>query len=170
MGKKEIALRRLIFFGFIGLAFGFFPSTKLRGAGERIVAIRSDGTLETEGGRKIVLGGITLPEEGVKILSVLIASREIEIKTDDDFGEASEGNVLPVYAYTSLHEADFPLKAGDEPRKNKVLLNEFLISLGAARVREDISFKWRDRFLKLQETARQEGRGIWSYQEEEKKI
>ena len=57
-----------------------------------------------------------------------------------------------------------PAKPSEVPDEQEVLLNEFLVKIGAAKVAEAQDFRYKAKFLKVQEEARKKGEGVWSYE------
>jgi len=67
------------------------------------------------------------------------------------------------YAYLQARYVKFPSKLHDVPDEQEVLLNEFLVKIGAARVDESQDFSHKTKFLKAQAEAKTKGEGVWSY-------
>ncbi len=70
---------------------------------------------------------------------------------------------MPVYLYVTTSEISLPVGSQAKPREKKVMVNQLMLTTGAARVNEKLSFKWKERFAKIEADARQKGEGIWSY-------
>lgn len=133
---------------------------------EKVRAVLEDGQLELEDGRKVILAGILSPPspEGIRMLPLLLAGREVKLEFDSKLQKAAgESAPLPVYLYVTTTEISLPYSFGDQPRDQKVMVNELMLATGAARVDENLNFKWKDRFVQTEESARQKGEGIWSY-------
>lgn len=119
-----------------------------------------DGTLTMEDGKQVVLVGIRMDDEGVSVLRVLARKQELRLQL---IAGAAPGAKEFAYAYLKAKSLGLPAKADKAPDEEEVLLNEFLVRIGAAKVAEGQDFRHRQRFLKLQEEARKKGEGVWSY-------
>lgn len=129
-------------------------------AAAEISGISPDGILTLADGEKVRLGGIVLSDEGIQLLPVLLSGREVSLdRLRRDEGAEGPDEVL-IFVETS--QIDFPFLDGKESNR-RMAVNEWLIQKGAARVRTDIDFHGKDKFLSLEYEARQRGEGIWSY-------
>ncbi len=124
-----------------------------------VKTIDENGILELQSGEKICLAGIELPSESIRLLSSLVAGRKIDI---DYAKTAKTQNLKSAYLYITTPVFHFPPAANAKPEQKKIMVNEFLLSIGAAKVGE-AEKKWKDRFEKIQLEARRRGEGIWSY-------
>lgn len=98
------------------------------------------------------------------MLHSLLQNKIVQIKYENSLLQAASHSPKPAYVFVETKEAAMPLKRGAAVRKKRVMVNELLISLGAAKVAGGTNFKKRKDFLKLETKARTEGAGIWSYE------
>lgn len=129
---------------------------------ERVTSLSLDGVLELESGKKVILAGVELPVESFSLLTVLLSGKNVEVEA------AVEGPVngpVPVYMYVQTSQVDLPNPADGKPEEEKVMINELLIKLGAAKVSGVPGGKHFDVFKKAEDKARESGQGIWSYEE-----
>lgn len=125
--------------------------------------IGPDGALILEDGKKLSLAGVQMDEEGISVLRVLahkqdVRSEILQTVRDDRGGECA-------YVYLNTKSIKVPFKTSAVTGQKEVMLNEFLISLGAAKVNEAQEFSKKSMFLKAQEEAKKKGEGVWSYVE-----
>lgn len=139
--------------------FLFLPS----GFSAKIISIDRNGELRLENGERVRLAGLELPSETLPILRILLAGQEVRIEKEK--GKEGE-SVPPVYLFVSARILNLPFLAGDNPAEKEILLNQFLLSLGAARVAPLAQFSKRKTFLEIEARARTAGKGIWSYEKE----
>jgi len=104
---------------------------------------------------------VRLDAEGVSVLKVLAQRQDLKIRQDTSI---TSENGSPAYAYIRAKFLKLPFKVNTASDEEEVMLNEFLISQGAARVVEEQLFTEKDHFLKIQEQAKKKGEGIWSYE------
>jgi len=123
--------------------------------------VGADGTLNFEDGKRVVLAGIQMDEEGISVLRVLAQKQDVKLQLIP--GTLPDGKKSG-YAYLQSKYIKFPEKAGVIPAQQEVLLNEFLVKVGAAKVVETQTFSQKARFLKVQAEARKKGEGVWSYE------
>ena len=155
---KVSQMRKWIFVACLLCMSAGFPG---RLAAEVVHEVAADGSLVLEGGKQVVLAGVQLDAEGVSVLRALVQNQDLSFR-----GEApgNAGNEAPVYAYLRTQSLKFPSKPDAVSEEKEVMINEFLISQGAARVAETPPFAEKDHFLKIQELAREKGEGVWSYE------
>lgn len=123
--------------------------------------VGADGTLNLADGKKVVLVGIKMDEEGISILRVLVEKQDVKLRLIT--GPSSSGKEY-AYVYLQSKSVKFPEKLGDARGEQEVLLNEFLIKVGAAKVAESQNFSHKAKFLKVQAEAKKKGEGVWSYE------
>ena len=134
---------------------------------ERIKAILEDGGLQLESGDRIILEGIQLAPEAIPILSILVLQKEVELEYEfsPSKGLNTDKDLPAAYLFVKTSELDFPFnKQAAGMRKKRVMVNELLLKLGAARVAKDAVFKSKEGFTQLESVARKKGEGIWSYE------
>lgn len=154
---------------FFFTVFLLFCAVNALSAGQdRVKSIAKNGTLEFESGRSAQLIGIELRPEAMRILPTLLAGQELEIEEESGQVDPSS-NIDRVYLYVKNKEIDFPFSQNKTPSESKKMINAFLISTGAAKVASNPPFKKLDEFLKLEEQAKLEGQGMWSYDTPAKK-
>ena len=127
---------------------------------QQVQEIEAGGSLKTDDGKQYVLAGIRLPEESLPLVSLLLAGKTITSEKDSKAAPDHAGTET-VYLYVDAKEILFPFKTS-AARNSKILVNRFLVEIGAASVLES-DFEKRPDFLAVQETARDKGEGIWSY-------
>ncbi len=154
-----VASKRILFFS---TALFFLTAVAVFAGQDRVKSISKDGTLEFESGRSARLLGVELRPEALRILPTLLAGQEIDIEEESGQIDTST-NISKVYLYVKNKEIDFPFTQNKNPSESKKMINAFLISTGAAKVSADTPFKKMDEFLKLEEQAKLEGEGMWSY-------
>lgn len=130
---------------------------------ERVRTVRKDGILELDTGAKVQLAGLEIPPETGPLLVVLLAGKDVQLEKESLPASAPENEAHLVYLYVKTSEVELPSKTGFDPKEKKVMVNQLLIAMGAARVDESLTFKWKERFAKIQAIAREKGEGIWSY-------
>ena len=128
---------------------------------EIVTEVGPDGTLTLESGKQVVLAGIHMDSEGISVLRVLVQKQDLRLQL---IANAAPGAKESAYAYLQAKLLKFPAKPDDVPGEQEVLINEFLVKLGAAKVAETQEFSRKARFLKVQAEARKKGEGIWSYE------
>ena len=128
---------------------------------EVVKEVAADGALVLENGQRVVLAGVSLDAEGVSVLRALVQNQDLSFR---DVAPSAAGTKVPVYGYLRTKSLKFPPKRDAASMEEEVMINEFLISQGAARVAEESAFAEKDHFLKVQEQAKQKGEGIWSYE------
>ena len=128
---------------------------------EIVTEVGTDGTLTLESGKQVVLAGIQMDTEGISVLRVLVRKQDLKLKL---IANPAPGAKEFAYAYLKAKSLKFPVKPNETPGEQDVLINEFLVKVGAAKVVEAQDFKYKAKFLKVQEEARKKGEGIWSYE------
>lgn len=126
-----------------------------------VTEVGPDGTLTLEDGKQVTLAGIRMDAEGISVLRVLARKQDLKFQLLTNFaGNATES----AYAYLQSKHVTFPVKPEKVPDEQEILINEFLVRIGAARVDDAQDFSHKDRLLKAQEEAKKRGEGIWSYE------
>ena len=138
--------------------FGIFSSVL---CAEIVTEVGKDGTLTLESGKRVVLVGVQMDTEGISVLRVLAQKQDLKLQL---IANPAPGAKEFAYAYLQAKYLKFPAKLDDVPDEQEVLINEFLVKVGAAKVVETQDFSRKARFLKVQEEARKKGEGIWSYE------
>lgn len=128
---------------------------------EIVTEVERDGSLTLESGKKVALAGIQMDAEGISVLRVLTQKQDLKFKW---IANSTPGAAGSAYAYLNAKYLKFPLKLNEIPAEQEVLINEFLVKIGAAKVNERQTFSHKAEFLKIQEKARKKGEGIWSYE------
>ena len=150
-------LKRRVFF-WAGLVLLVGLPTILRA--EVVKEIGPDGTLTLESGKQVVLAGIHMDAEGVSVLRVLARKQDLKLQM---LAHSKPGAKESAYAYLQAKYVKFPAKVNETSEEKEILLNEFLVKIGAAKVVENQEFRHKAKFLKVQEEARKKGEGVWSY-------
>jgi endonuclease YncB( thermonuclease family) len=99
--------------------------------------------------------------EGVSVLRVLVRGQDLKFQL---LANSSPGAVESAYAYLQAKYVNFPVKLNEVPDEQEVLINEFLVKVGAAKVDEAQDFSRKAKLLKVQSEAKEKGEGVWSYQ------
>jgi len=128
---------------------------------EIVTEVGSDGTLTLASGKQVVLVGVQMDTEGISVLRVLVQKQDLKFKLIAH--STSEAKEL-AYVYLKAKYLKFPSKPNKTPNEQEVLINEFLVKIGAAKVDESQDFSRKAKFLKVQEEARKKGEGVWSYE------
>ena len=128
---------------------------------EVVKDVGTDGTLTLESGKQVVLAGVLMDTEGISVLRVLAQKQDLKLQL---LSNSAPGAKKSAYAYLQAKYLKFPVKMNEIPGEHEVLLNEFLVKVGAAKVDETQDFSRKAKFLKVQEEARKKGEGVWSYQ------
>ncbi|MFH1208749.1 MAG: thermonuclease family protein [Candidatus Omnitrophota bacterium] len=128
---------------------------------EIVTEVGTDGTLTLESGKQVVLVGVQMDAEGISVLRVLAQKQDLQLQL---ITNPVPGAKEFAYAYLKAKYLKFPAKLDDIPDEQEVLINEFLVKVGAAKVAETQDFGQKDKFLKVQEEARKKGEGVWSYE------
>ena len=162
-GDFRIYLHRAKLF-FI-LLIVYFPPLFLVFAAS-VKSVRMDGVLTLSDGSQYRLAGLAFSQEAPSILKTLLAGKDIEVEPETAIGSSGQMGPAPAaYLYVTTKEANVPVKSGESPAYQRVMVNEILLSLGAASVDPAFSGRLRERFREIQEKARKDGQGIWSYEE-----
>ena len=119
-----------------------------------------DGILTLEGGKQVVLAGIQMDADGISVLRVLAQKQDLKFQL---LSKSAPGAKESAYAYLQAKYLKFPVTPKGVSGEQEILLNEFLVKIGAARVAEAQDFSHKARFLKVQAEAKRKGEGIWSY-------
>ncbi len=133
-------------------------------AADRVSNVDAVGIVETDRGTRLKLAGIEIPVEARALLSVLLDGKELEYNREPALPPDSQTGAIPVYLFVKTRQISVPLDNRSKLSQSKVLVNEMLLSLGAAQVVKQEVFKLKSRFLETQERARANGAGIWSYE------
>lgn len=120
-----------------------------------------DGTLTMEDGKQVALAGVQMDAEGISVLRVLTRKQDLKLQLIANSGSGAKEYA---YAYLKAKYLKLPAKPNKVPDEQEVLLNEFLVKIGAAKVAEAQDFRHKAKFLKVQEEARKKGEGVWSYE------
>ena len=127
---------------------------------EVVTDVAKDGTLTLADGKRVVLVGIQMDEEGVSVLRVLAHKQDVKLQL---LTHVPVDGKKSAYVYLLSKSVKHPGKPGAMPGEQEVLLNEFLLEIGAAKVAETQEFSRKAKFLKIQAEARKKGEGVWSY-------
>jgi hypothetical protein len=123
--------------------------------------VGTDGTLTLEDGKQVVPVGVQMDSEGISILRVLVRKQDVKLQL---IASAVPGAKEFAYIYLQAKYLKFPAKLNAIPDEQEVLINEFLVKIGAAKVSETQDFSRKTKFLKVQDEAKKKGEGIWSYE------
>jgi endonuclease YncB( thermonuclease family) len=102
-----------------------------------------------------------MDDAGISVLRVLAQSQDLKFQL---LAQPAPGGKEYAYAYLQAKYVKFPAKLRDIPDEQEVLLNEFLVKIGAAQVDESQDFSHKTKFLKVQAEAKTRGEGVWSYE------
>lgn len=130
----------------------------------RVAEIEKDSALKLDNGKKIILAGIELPEESMSLLGVLVGGKDVEYASDPKTAEPSPTAVSPSYLYVNTSEIELPFAQAVAAREKKIMINELLVAIGAARVLRNLDFEHKASFIELEDKARRDGQGLWSYE------
>ena len=128
---------------------------------EIVTEVGTDGTLTLESGKQVFLSGVQMDTEGISILRVLVQKQDVKLQL---IANSVPGAKEFAYVYLKAKYLRFPAKRNEIPDEQEVLINEFLVKIGAAKVAETRDFSRKAKFLKVQEEARKKGEGVWSYE------
>ncbi len=143
------------------LSFSFLPPV----FAERVSAIEKEAVLRLESGGRVFLAGLDLPEESIPLLSILLSGKDVEISGDQKNTAPEAGLPAPSYLYVKTSEIELPFANAVPATEKKVMINELLVAIGAARVKTELEFDHKQDFILLEEKARVAGQGLWSYAE-----
>lgn len=130
----------------------------------KVKSIEKNAVLRLENGALVRLAGLELPDESVPLLGVLLGGKEVEVAADTRGQEPSQDAPKASYLYVNTSEIDVPFAEAVPAREKKIMINELLVAIGAARVLHHAEFDQKEMFLKLEDKARQDGQGLWSYE------
>lgn len=130
----------------------------------RVAGIEKDASLKLDNGKKVQLAGVELPEESMPLLGILVGGKDVEVAGDSKTGELSAGEVIPAYIYVQTSEIELPFAQAVAAREKKIMINELLVAIGAARVLRSLDFEHKTVFIELEDKARLDGQGLWSYE------
>lgn len=145
------------------LLLGSVPGVQAAEAA-RVAGIEKDASLKLDNGKKILLAGIELPEESMPLLGVLVGGKDIEFSGDSASAELPPDAVAPSYLYVNTSEIELPFAQAVAAREKKIMINELLVAIGAARVLRNLEFEHKAAFIELEDKARLDGQGLWSYE------
>ena len=128
---------------------------------EVVTDVGQDGTLTLESGKQVALAGVQMDAEGVSVLRVLAQKQDLRFQL---LANSSPGAKESAYVYLQAKYLRFPVKPEGIPDEQEILLNEFLVSVGAAKVVESQDFSRKAQLLKAQAEAKRKGEGVWSYE------
>lgn len=131
------------------------------GFSEIVTEVGGDGVLTLADGKKVVLAGIQMDDEGISVLRVLVHKQDVKFQL---LANSLRDGKESAYAYLQAKYVKFPVKIDRIPDEEEVLINEFLVKVGAAKVDETQDFSRKARLLRVQEEAKEKGEGVWSYQ------
>lgn len=165
MGERT-DMRKSVQWIIIVLMIGSLTLTASDAYAEQVIS-KGDGNVFTlESGAKVSLAGLEIPVESHSLISVLLAKKEVKIRPDQMLSDVSMNpSVQPVYLYVNTSELAFPFADALNTKNKKVVVNELLLAMGAAFVQTERDFELKEHFLEIQEQAKTEGKGIWSYEE-----
>jgi len=127
----------------------------------RVTDIQADGTLEIDGREYVRLAGIDPAPEASNLLKVLVLAKEVEIVSQP--GPTEQAKQHPgVYLYVQTAEIPFPFAQEEKSLARRVLVNELLLRLGAARVSDTVSQEWKKKYHQAQQAAKTGGEEVWS--------
>ena len=134
-------------------------------ANEKIVQVDSVGRIELTNGQTVQLAGISLPEEAVVLLSVLLTGKNCDIKEAKEISSVVGSNgPMHVYMYIETSDLLIQKETANKNAREKRMVNEFLLSLGSARTNLSVPFKYQEEFVEIENQARETGQGVWSYE------
>jgi len=135
--------------------------------GEKIRHIRDDGIMVLDSGKKVTFAGIQLSKEALRMLPAILAEGNIEVEIAKLKPKPDRGEAQPVYLFVKMKELDWNVPGNSAVGQRKVMVNELLLKTGAAWLDPQITdFKEKNKFAEIQNQARTEGQGIWSYVED----
>jgi hypothetical protein len=146
--------------GLFLLLTGLFSFSSILCA-EVVTEVGEDGALTLASGKQIVLAGVEMDTEGISVLRVLVRKQDLRLQL---IANPVPGAKEFAYAYLKAKYLKFSSKPNEAPDEQEVLINEFLVKTGAAKVAEGQDFSRKTKFLKVQEGAKKKGEGIWSYE------
>ena len=150
---------RIFFTGIVAVYFSGIANA----LADRVKIIHEDGTLELASGDHVRFAGIELAPEALNVLKSLLADKDVELEFDTDLARTEAKPEKPAYLFVKNREMDW--KPGPAVSRDiHVMINQLLIEMGAARVDLTRPFKYKNRFLESQNTAKTRGEGIWSYE------
>lgn len=130
---------------------------------ERVTALKEGGVMQLDTGRTVKLAGLEIPPESLAVLSILLGGRDIEVAFEKD--AASEGGPEPVYIFVKTDQITKPETSDKDQSGQRVMVNEFLLGIGAAKLIPGMTGKYTQDFERAQEDAKKKGYGVWSYEE-----
>jgi len=128
---------------------------------EIVSEVSPDGVMALEDGKKVSLAGVQMDAEGASVLRVLTSKQDVRIEILKTVRDQKGGECA--YAYLKAKSIKMPFKNAEVTGEEEVLLNEFLLELGAAKVDATQDFAKKSRFLAIEEKAKKKGEGVWSY-------
>lgn len=130
----------------------------------RVTGIEKDASLKLENGSRVQLAGLELPEESLPLLGILVGGKDVEMAEDSKNSALAAGVVKPAYLYVKTSEIELPFAHAVAAREKNVMINELLLAIGAARVLRQLDFEHKQSFIELEDKARSDGQGLWSYE------
>ncbi len=136
---------------------------------DSLLSINDKNQITLKSGKKIALKGIELAPESQTVLDVLISGKELDFEEDGLASQGSgglENEFKPVYLYVTTSQALLPVLPGKPNEISRIMVNEWLLRVGAAQIKmNELSAEKAMEFQKIQDQAKNEGQGIWSYEE-----
>lgn len=145
---------------------------------EKITEVNDEGALVLANGGQVMLAGVECSEEGRGELAFLAEGKDARIEVLDPAAKSSsedslkdDGGGAPQQAYVFVRQAGLmlPYIPSKSPEIQEVMLNEILLSLGAAKVRGGENHPRGVHFKELETQAQKSGQGIWSYEPQVKR-
>ena len=130
---------------------------------EKVERVKSDGSILLDNEKTVWLAGILMDEEAIQLLKVLLQDREVRTEKAKFFG-GNKTDSDSVYIYMKTKMLNLPFKDAKRPIEKQIMINEFMLEIGAATVRKDAKFKYKKRFELVEGRARKKGKGVWSYE------
>ena len=144
------------------LVCSMVPDFAFAGEALRVSKINDDGSFIVSTADQYELAGIKLTEEGARLLPAILLGKDLQVEFESGVSVPS-GSKL-VYVFVSKREIPFPFTVGKAPMLDKILVNRFLVQTGAASIDIERGIKYLAELTALQETAKSQGEGLWSYE------
>ncbi|HOE69333.1 MAG TPA: thermonuclease family protein [Candidatus Omnitrophota bacterium] len=157
--ERRFFVKRATLLAGVAFAMAFMvPSV----SAEVIQEVSRDGYMTLEDGKQVSLAGIRMDEEGASILRVLVRKKNAKVEVLETARDKNGRECA--YVYLKAKFLKVPLRPNDVAGEDEVMLNKFLIRLGAAKVDESSEFAHKADFLETQVAAKSKGEGVWSYE------
>ena len=143
-------------------------------AADKVTKVFSDGQLEINNEYRVELAGIEIAPEAIRTLPIIVSGKEVIVELEHGNShstsplnismETNPSHLKEAYVYLDTEEIEVPYTLANQIQRRRIMLNEFLIAVGGAKVRRGNDSQRSQNFKMLQDAAKADEQGIWSYE------